>query len=74
MLFVVGTVTALFGPILIEMIADRYTVTRTALLGRSGHKQRRKCAPADLLHAFRSVGSVWLAQEQEQEPQKRRGA
>ena len=26
-LFVVGTVNALFGPILIEMIADRYTVT-----------------------------------------------
>ena len=34
LLFVVGTVTALFGPILIEMIADRYSLTRTALLGK----------------------------------------
>ena len=34
LLFVVGTVSALFGPILIEMVADRYSLTRTALLGK----------------------------------------
>ena len=34
LLFLVGTVTALCGPVLIEMIADRYSLTRTALLGK----------------------------------------
>ena len=33
-LLFVGTVTALYGPILLERVADRYAVTRTTLLGK----------------------------------------
>jgi fucose 4-O-acetylase-like acetyltransferase len=44
-LFVVGTVTALFGPILIERVADCYSVTRTALLGKKWSANNAENAP-----------------------------
>ena len=57
LLFLVETITALCRPVVIDMIADRYSPTRTALLGKkwsvmgwrremlvdkfSAHKKRR---------------------------------
>jgi fucose 4-O-acetylase-like acetyltransferase len=57
LLFVVGTVTALCGPILLERVADRYTVTRTTLLGKKWSANNIENAPLPIFATrFRALG------------------